>query len=341
MGKLIGYVGTKDLMEMKESDILALDVINIAFGHIKGNEIVWETSDGAAAIKRLHEIHPSIRVLLSIGGWSSGGFSEMAMTKEGRVAFANSAVQLLHTYGLDGIDLDWEYPCSSIAGIASSPKDKENFTLLLKELRETFDRINQHWMLTIAAGGDSYYTRQTNMKEAIQYLDYVQLMTYDLQGGFQTATGHHTSLYSSMDNLFDACVDKAVHVFMQAGVPAEKIVIGVAFYSRLWKIEGAVGTGLGLEASSVGGYGPDFGTLTKDYINCNGFVRHWDDAAKAPYLYNGSEFISYDDEESIACKIEYAKEKGLCGIMYWEYCCDGTGTLTTYMRKQLNEALQD
>ena len=192
-------------------------------------------------------------------------------------------------------------------------------------------------MLTIAVGGDTYYPKHTNMHEAVKYLDYVMLMTYDLQGGFQKVTGHHTSLYMGERNLYDVCADKTVRVFAEAGVPMEKMVIGVAFYSRQWKGVAPSADGMGMEAETTGGYGPDYGTLVKEYINLNGYVRYWDDQAKAPYLFNGTEFISYDDEDSIACKVAYVKEKGMAGVMYWEYRCDSTRTLTQFIRKELDK----
>ena len=137
-------------------------------------------------------------------------------------------------YGLDGIDIDWEYPGTSLAGIASDRSDKENYTLLLAELRKTLDAYREGMLVTTAVGGDVYFALQTDMKEASRYLDYVQLMTYDLQGGFQKVTGHHAALYHSEGNLFDACVQKAVNGFVNAGVPMEKLILGVPFYSRKW-----------------------------------------------------------------------------------------------------------
>ncbi|MFR3912873.1 MAG: glycosyl hydrolase family 18 protein, partial [Clostridium paraputrificum] len=111
---------------------------------------------------------------------------------ESRKFFNEEAIRFMKEHKLDGIDIDWEYPTSSISGITSSPKDKENFTLLLKDLREALDKEgkkdNRHYLLTIAAGADEYFIRFTNMKKAQKYLDYVMLMTYDFRGGFQILT---------------------------------------------------------------------------------------------------------------------------------------------------------
>ena len=163
--------------------------------------------------------------------------------------FAVSAVSLVETYGLDGIDIDWEYPGTSLAGIGSHENDKENYTLLLKALRESLDHMEGEKTLSVAVGGDVYFALQTDMEAAGRYLDYVQLMTYDLQGGFQKVTGHHAALYHSEGNLLDVCVDKAVRVFHEAGIPMEKLILGVPFYSRQWNGVKGEGCrhGLGME----------------------------------------------------------------------------------------------
>lgn len=335
--KVIGYVGRNDLDTVTEKDIKALDVINIAFANIVNDVVVYEELGKESALKKIKQINPNCKIVISIGGWGSGGFSEAASTENGRKSVAKSSLEIIKKYNLDGVDLDWEYPCISIAGIGASPNDKENFTLLLKEIRETLDTVNKDYLLTIAAGGDSYYTRCTNMEEAQKYLDYVQLMTYDLRGGFVTNTGHHTNLYTNQADLMPISADYSVKCFTEAGVPKEKIIIGVAFYSRMWKGVPNVNNGMMQMAQTTGGYGPSYSELKKDYIDKNGYIKYWDDEAKAPWLYNGDTFISYDDEKSITEKAKYVKDNDLLGIMYWEYRLDKDYTLTGIIREQLDK----
>jgi chitinase len=337
MKKVIGYVNTGDLAGMREQDIRCLDVINIAFAQVQDDCVVWNAKDSQESLKRIRGVYPGIKILLSVGGWGADGFSQAAMTREGRGKLAESAAALIVEYGLDGLDIDWEYPGSSLAGIQSHYEDKKNFTLLLKTLKEKLDGLGSGKMLTIAAGGDTYFTLQTNLKEVSRYVDYVQLMTYDLQGGFQKVTGHHAALYPGRSNLIDSCMDKAVRVFREAGLPEEKMVVGVPFYSRAWKGIKGGGDGLGREAKTIGGYGPDYGDLVENYIDKNGYRRYWDREARVPYLFDGSTFISYEDQESLAGKIAYIKEKGLGGIMFWEYKCDPTGTLVPFIRREIEK----
>ncbi|MDO4293275.1 MAG: glycoside hydrolase family 18 protein [Eubacteriales bacterium] len=338
MNRVIGYVGTKDLQGMWEEDIRSLDVINIAFGQIREGKISWDGDGCREALARIRSLHPQIKILLSVGGWGADGFSQAASGPAARRLFAESAAETAQRWALDGIDIDWEYPGTSVAGIASAREDRENFTLLLEALRESLDRLGEGRMLTIAAGGDTYFVKQTQMDRLVRCLDYVQLMTYDLQGGFQKVTGHHAALYHGRRNLSDACADKAVRAFLEAGVPAGKLVLGLPFYSRKWMGVANLRDGLGVEAQTVGGYGPDYGELTERFINKNGFVRHWDEEACSPWLFDGSTFISYEDEESLGIKADYARQKGLYGVMYWEYCCDPTRTLTQFLRRRMDSA---
>ncbi|WP_028609421.1 glycoside hydrolase family 18 protein [Paenibacillus harenae] len=336
-----GYVVDDKLPELTRDDLLKLTHLNVAFGHVRSDEIKTDHLKQMDHLRDIKLEHPELTVLLSVGGWSAGGFSEAASTGGGRKRMADSAVRVLTDFPFDGIDIDWEYPCYGEAGIGSSQGDKTNFTLLLKAMREALDRKGgqegRHYLLTIAAGADQYYVDGTEMDQVQKYLDFVQLMTYDMRGGFQILTGHHTNLYTPAGDLFRISTDASVNLFVRAGVPKEKIVIGAAFYSRLWSQVPDRGSGLHQMAGTTGGYGPDFTALAADYIDKNGYVRYWDDEAKAPYLFNGHTFISYDDEQSLRHKCGYVKDNGLAGVMFWEYGCDKTHRLLHAIYQGLKE----
>lgn len=339
MKKLIEYVCVwrNGPFQMTEEDIRCIDIINIAFALIKEKKVIWDYPEYKEAFARIRNINPSVKIVLSVGGWGAGGFSEAAYTEESRKNFASDCLELMEEYGFDGIDIDWEYPGFSLGGIRACPEDKENFTLLLKEVRKSFEEKERgRYLLSIAAGGGNYFVRNTNMREAAQYLDYVQLMTYDLRGGFQNVTGHHANLFLGSGDMYDASADLAVAAFVQAGVPAEKLVMGAAFFGRRWDGAANSNHGLGQMARTAGNCSCFFGELKEKYIDKNGFVRYWDNEAKAPWLFNGISFISYEDEESLSCKIEYMKKKDMAGIMVWEYCQDTTHTRTKYMRKEMD-----
>lgn len=334
---IAAYVWDGALPQVTAADARKLTRINIAFGLVRNDRVVYDHIVNAKHLKDIRAYNPDIQVLLSVGGWGAGGFSEAASTSAGRVAFAGSAAQAVLDIGLDGIDIDWEYPCIGAAGIASSPDDRGNFKLLLQAVREALDkRAGHRKLLTIAAGADQYFIDSTNMAEAQQVLDAVQLMTYDMRGGFQTFTGHHTNLYQPEGDLFRISTQKSVRIFMDAGVPREKIIIGAAFYARMWKDVPDINHGLFQMTQAAGGFGAHYDRLVSEVIGKDGFVRYWDEQACAPWLFNGSTFYSYDDEQSIGCKCGFVKKLGLGGIMYWEHSCDTTGKLLDAMYQGLN-----
>lgn len=316
----IGYIWDGYLDKVTPEDMKILTHINIAFGLIDDENGKIKTSHlkNTEYIKKLREYNPDIKILLSVGGWGAGGFSNAASTADGCKKFAESGYDAYKILGLDGIDIDWEYPCSDSAGIDASPKDKYSFTAMLKNLREALPKSA---MLTIAAGAGDYFIEDTEMEKVQEYLDYVQLMTYDMCWG--DTTMHHTNLYGS-----DISADYSMNLFNKAGVPLDKIIIGAAFYSREWQnIISAENGGLYQKTGKPAGFagsGPKYTDLCENYINKNGYIRYWDDTAKAPYLFNEKEghFITYDDEESIKFKCGYIKKSGIKGIMYWEHSCD-------------------
>jgi len=274
--------------------------------------------------------NPTLNILVSVGGWArSTYFSDAALTKESRVLFAESAVEFMKKYKLDGVDLDWEYPGLSGAGNVYRTVDKQNFTLLLKTLREYLDRqteLDQReenpYLLTIATGASKNYLEHTEMHKAHQYLDFINIMTYDFHTGGSPIAGHHSNLYPSQSIHFTGpSADQSVQWHIDAGIPSNKLVLGVPFYGRSWSDVRSENNGLyqwtgGDQRGSAG-----FDRLKDELINKNGFTRYWDKEAKAPYLWNAdSETIFvYDDEESLQIKTEYIKARGLGGAMFWEY----------------------
>ncbi len=335
--KLAAYVWDWYLKTVDENDAGILDIINIAFGHIRDGVLLFDKPHVPGKIARIKTLNPDMKILLSIGGWGAGGFSVMARTDEGIAKFAASCVDAVEKYGLDGIDLDWEYPCSDSAGIDADPSDKQNFTKLLTVLRQTLDEAypDTHKMLTIAAGAGKYYTDSTEMDKVAAVLDYVSLMTYDMRGAWSPA-GHHTALYGTPS------ADESVKLFCDAGVSVEKLMIGAAFYSRRWtNIPAGDNFGLGQRCDAPndkesGMFGPGYAKLAEEYIDKNGYTAHFDEACGAPYLYNEEKrvFLSYDDERSVAAKVTYAKEKGLYGVMYWEHSSDSSRKLMNAMGKK-------
>ncbi len=319
------YIMEDTVNDLRVNDILRITHLNIAFGLIRDDHTVTvdhlQYIDRIPAYKRLN---PDLRVNLSIGGWGADGFSQMAFTKEGRDIFVSSAMDIVEKYEFDGIDIDWEYPCIDSAEIACHPSDKQNFTFLMEDLRAGLDALSKktgkRYELSCAVGGDAYFIQNTEMDKVANIVDYVNLMTYDLRGGFTNVTGHHTNLYPQTGEPNGPCGERTVQLYYDAGVPYEKMVFGAAFYGRRWAgVAGGDTHGLGQPASSVGNIRTDFDLQDPQAVAQHRFTKFWDDQAKAAYLYDGADFISYETPESICEKCKFIREKNLAGLMYWAY----------------------
>ncbi len=332
---VLAYAVNDSLPLFTQEDLNTLTHINLAFGLVKGEELDMSQLTNIGHIQRFREWNPRIKIVLSVGGWGAGGFSEMAMTEPGREAFAQSCLEAAERFGLDGVDIDWEYPCSSQAGIASDPRDKENFTLLLQALRNKLGGRS----LSIAAGAGDYFVRDTEMDKVAKIVDYVQIMTYDMRNGFTRQAGHHAALRAGKGDSSGLNTVDMVELFHRAGVPLDQLVIGAAFYSRKWSGVEDQNNGLLQPAQTAGESGPGYSDFTEDFIRQGGYARHWDPEAQAGYLWNGETFFSYETPEAIALKCRYVKETGLLGIMYWEHGCDRTHQLLRVMGEELGQDL--
>lgn len=319
----IGYATNAALPDVTQDDAQKLTHMNLAFGLIKNGLLDMSQLTNIGLIEQFRRWNPALKIVLSVGGWGAGGFSTMALTEKGRRAFAQSCLEAVETYKLDGIDIDWEYPCSDQAEIDCDPRDKENYTLLFAALREALgaDRI-----VSTAVGAGDYFVENTEMDKVAQIVDYVQLMTYDMRNGFTHQAGHHAALGASRGDTSNTNTRYIVELFHKAGVPYNKLVVGAAFYARHYTGAADINNGL-LQEASAGIYGPDYGGITEAYLRENNFTEYWDEDAEAAYLWNGSVFVSFESPEAIRRKCLYVKEKGLLGVMYWEHSADPTREL--------------
>ncbi|WP_157949875.1 glycoside hydrolase family 18 protein [Vallitalea okinawensis] len=334
---ILGYVGNTGIVTPKQAK--QLTHINIAFGHLNSDGTI--SVEHLTVLNKMDEIrshNPDIKIVLSLVPAEPDAFTVCCASSELREKVGESCAKMVTDFNFDGVDLDWEYPCVPSNGANCTPADKQNFTYLCKTIRQHLDAIDgQRYVLSIAAGADLYYVESVELPELMQYLDYICLMTYDLKCGFHALAGHHTQLYSSTGDVFRNSCDQALRLFHHAGVPKDRLLMGAAFYSRKWENIEDRNHGLLQISKNGGGYGPDYGLLVESYVNKNGYIRYWDDEAKAPYLFNGSTFLSYDDEESLKAKCDYIKDEGFGGIFYWEHKCDPTGTLLDTICRELND----
>ncbi|CEJ67117.1 MULTISPECIES: glycoside hydrolase family 18 protein [Citrobacter] len=388
----VGYFnGGGDVTAGSGGDINKLDVrqithLNYSFGLVYNNE-KDEANDALKDVSKLHQIwlsqkvqddllkipqlrkqNPNLKVLLSVGGWGARGFSGAAATKESRAVFIQSAQEIIAKYGLDGIDLDWEYPVNGAWGLVESqPADRANFTALLTELRAA---LGHKKLLTIAVGANAESPKSwVDVRAIAPSLDYINLMTYDMAYGTQY---FNSNLYGSTQWPTVAAADKysadfVVNNYLAAGLKASQMNLGIGFYGRVPKR--AVEPGIDWskpDAQKNPATQPYFEPaqielfkslgvdLSKDtYVKYNDIVaklindpqkrfsQHWDDEAKVPWLSVQSAdgkalfALSYENPRSVAIKADYIKSKGLGGAMFWEYGADDKNQLA----KQLADSL--
>jgi GH18 family chitinase len=272
--------------------------------------------------------YPYLKVFISIGGYSwSGNFSNAAITEASRKAFVSSCIDLyFNTYKgvFDGIDIDWELPVSG--GLTKGrPEDKHNFTLLLAEFRRQLDQLGSanhtRYLLTIAAAGGPGQDQHYERDQIAKYLDWLNLMTYDLHGTWDTLTNFNAPLYQDSLDPGDSSLndDAVVQDYLSAGIPAGKLVMGVPFYGYDYVGVSFNNNGL-YEACVYPSWGGaiSYTKIKSDYLPS--YKRYWNTESQVPYLYNinTAQFVSYDDPQSIAAKAGYARDKNLGGIMVWE-----------------------
>ncbi|MEW6991762.1 glycosyl hydrolase family 18 protein [Colwelliaceae bacterium 6441] len=373
--------------------------------------------------------HPQVKTLISVGGWAetggffdetgrvqSGGFYTMTTNADGSVnhagikAFSESVVGFIQKYGFDGVDIDYEYP-SSMADSGhpddfsfSNPRRaalNASYQVLMKSLRETLDKAGeaagQHYLLTIASPSSGYLVRGMETFQVTKYLDYVNIMSYDLHGAWNSHVGPNAALYDTGEdselaawNVYGTAefegigylnTDWAVRYFRGA-LSAGRINIGIPYYTRGFRdVQGGTnglwgqaalpdqnscpnGTGKGdknncgngavgidnlwhdiendnevaagsnplwhvknLAQGKYGSYIEAYGLTPEtdpEDVLVGSYQRFYEQTAVAPWLWNDEKkvFLSIEDEESMATKVDYVIEQGLGGVMFWELAGD-------------------
>ena len=338
-----------------EPETLSLEKLThiiFSFSVVIDGEMQFRNEKSGEMLQRLvaqKEKHSNLKVMIACGGWGADGFSDAAFTEESRQKFVKSSIAFIEKYQLDGMDMDWEYPGISGAGTKSRPDvDKENFTAIMKLLREELNKLDRPQTLTFASAGWERYYNFVDLDEVMKYANYMNVMTYDQVGATNPVTAHHTAFgnvefeaiantpYGEMMNKYrprmesrgmkvkPRSVESIIDYCIDLGVDPKQLIVGAAFYGRAWK---------GVHPENNGLYQKNGGThigwsaysqIREKYENKNGYTRHWDELAQAPYLFNPTDsiFVSLDDTMSVKVKTRYTIDKKLGGIMFWELSND-------------------
>ncbi|EKJ78493.1 hypothetical protein FPSE_01302 [Fusarium pseudograminearum CS3096] len=293
--------------------------------HYQGDRWDDQEENAYGCVKQLFllkKAHRHLKVILSIGGWTwSTNFPSAAGTRENRIRFSKSAVTLMKDWGFDGIDLDWEYP--------NDENEATNFDLLLQAVRDELDSYasqnapGHRFLLSIAAPAGPEKYKKLHLNKISNIVDQINIMAYDYSGSWDSASGHNANLfpYKASANPYNS--DKAINDYIDAGVPAEKIVLGMPIYGR--SFEGNLG--IGKSFSDVGQGSWERGVWDYKALPKPGAEIKYDEEAQAYYSYDSimHELISYDTPEEVEKKVDYVLKHGLGGSMFWEASGDKKG----------------
>lgn len=348
--KIVGYypnwaIYRQPAFQPKDINATLLTHINYAFVKVdvQGNLILfdsWADTDyrndwnsekpywgNFLQLKELKEKHPHLKTLFSVGGWTlSDAFSALAASQEARQNFIQQCISFCEKYGFDGVDIDWEYP--GFAEHSGRPEDKQNFTILLKELDQAVKAHHPPLLVTIAAPAGPWHYKNMEVDIIHQYLDWINIMGYDFHGPWggeeDGMTHHHAALYPSEKGNPLLNVDSAVNYYLLQGVPHHKLVVGMPLYGRSYAgADGLYSPYQGVGEGTTSEAGIRFFSDIKQNL-LSSYTRYWDDDAQVPYLYHPGkrQFISYEDEKSLAIKCHYIRNYQLGGAMVWELGLD-------------------
>nr|XP_031835642.1 mucin-5AC-like [Nomia melanderi] len=291
---------------------------------------------GYAKFTGLKTYNKNLKTLLAIGGWNEGSsrFSPMVADSDRRREFVKNSVKFLRKNHFDGLDLDWEYPAFRDGG---KPRDKDNYASLVQELREEFEKESSktgrpRLLLSLAMpAGIEYIDKGYDVPRLNEYLDFINLLSYDYHSSYEPAVNHHSPLYPlEEDNEYnydsELTIDYTINYLMKKGASPDKIILGIPTYGRSYTLFNQDATELGSPADGPGIEGD--ATREKGYLAyyeiCESLSQSddWEviqpnPKAMGPYAYKEDQWVGYDDEDIVKLKAKYANEKSLGGIMFW------------------------
>lgn len=321
--RIVGYIdGTSGNSNLPPAN--RLTHLMVAFANVDSDgNLFFPVAIDFSGINALKNQNPSLKVLLSIGGWEwSAPFPAVADDATKRGNFATSCRQKTVELGLDGIDIDWEWPGG---GGNSVPRanDSSNFTELVKGVRQALDSLGasngKSYELTCYAPANPNQIASWDLAQLKNYFHFFNVQGYDLHGAWENRTGHQSALKHSASAPADDKLDieATMAIYRAANVPASQLLVGAGFYGQAWNSANPAQNGLYQNANPYGQitYGTIAGGPLKEYL------RTWDADAKVPWLFDAlgnQQVVCYDDPQSLFEKANYSRANGYSGVFFWQ-----------------------
>lgn len=320
-----------DAYEFHNIDVLNYHPANVmasAYNGSSGNIVSHPQSYKLEQIRNIaRSQNPDIKFLFTVANGNLGDFESWLYNESNADKLANEMLSIIEAYGYDGFDIDYEFP----TGVANT---KKVFVYFMKTMREGLDALSaktgKEYYLSMAVPGTQWTFDLFNMNDLAEHVDYFNMMNYDLYIGASTngITHHHTPAYDNYNGYAGGSVYGDIQLYLERGIPANKIVAGCGLYALRWTGVQDGGTHGLYQGGTCDYTNLHYSAIKYGFVNKSGYVRYWDEKAGAPYLYNASQkvFISYDDEQSVELKCKIVAEEGVRGIMVFDYCTtDGVG----------------
>lgn len=323
-----GYAGTKNVSTIPWG---LINQINVAFAGIDPNgtcgwfdpngNVSSNANETIAAINGLKagrslSTNPAVKIVLSVGGQYASGFSKA--TTNNPAQLAQSCVNLMNQYALDGIDYDWEYPgsfnghCPEAMAPCDSPSDLTNFTSLLSATKSLLGGKILSAALYVTTtryyGTYDFVGLQNNLTQA-------NIMAYDMAFPADTSPANLTGFNANFTT-----AKNSLSYFVSQGLSARKLILGLPFYSYRWSgvpAPGSLGSSGISNDSTQYSYSQVMQTWGTDpncsisndpngsYFYCKGTGSHAQD------------WVSLDPPSLMRAKGAYIAANGYGGLMFW------------------------